>query len=254
MISVVMPAYNAAETIQDSIESVVKQTYDNWELIIVNDHSTDETQQRIDAAAKQDARIRVYHNSQNLGVAKSRNLGISQAQGEWVAFLDSDDLWHEEKLEKQLGCLIDNNGIISYTATAYMDATGNHSSYVLRAKSVLTYKDLLTQNLMSCSSVMVKREVILENPFVKIASDLTEDYLAWLTILRKEKYAYGVDECLLIYRLSNNSRSSNRVRSGLMTYRSYRQAGLIWIMAGLFTARYTLYNVKKRLAIRRGMA
>jgi len=249
-VSIIMPAYNAAETIQASIDSIKSQTWAGWELIIIDDGSKDITQQIINAAAKSDHRVRPAINKRNMGVAATRNAGIHMAKGEWIAFLDSDDLWHEDKLEKQLAFIDASNAAISYTATAYINKAGEVSNYVLPARHKLDYRQLLRSNIMSCSSVMVSRDVITRYPFPE--GGLHEDYVVWLKILREVGFAYGVDMPLLQYRMTDTSKSGRRFSSAIMIYHAYRVVGYGRVGAFLLTLRYAAHSIPKRGRVRRG--
>ena len=247
-VSVIMPAYNAERYIKESIESVLAQTYSDWELIIVDDSSQDRTQDIATQFSSKNERIHVLRNETNQGVAKSRNRGVAEATGEWIAFLDSDDIWDTQKLEKQLKLTeIHPDAALTYTSSSFMTATGERYSFILHAEPIFTYKDLLHRNLLSCSSVMAKRNWMLRYPFP--SGELHEDYAVWLQMLRELPCAYGVDEPLLIYRLSNTSKSSNRVKSGQMIYRSYRQTGCGVISSVCLTLRYLPYSIGKRKKI-----
>jgi len=245
-----MPAYNAANTIAQSINSVRSQTCDNWELIVVDDASKDATAQIVHGFAEADSRIRLYSNKQNLGIAASRNFGIQQASGSLIAFLDSDDLWHEDKLQKQLAFMKATSAKVSYTGTAYINQAGVRSGYTLRVKEKLVLQDLLKGNVMSCSSVMICRDLMLRFPFPK--GKLHEDYVVWLKVITEVGCAYGLDEPLLLYRLSGSSYSGRRLKSALMVYRSYRVAGYGPLVAAVFTLRYAMHSIPKRLRVRRG--
>jgi len=247
-ISIIMPAFNAEKTISQSIESVISQTYKDWELIIINDNSSDKTAQIIKEAADNDNRIRYLTHEYNKGVAEARNAGIKIAQGERIAFLDSDDLWTADKLEKQLSLIKEKNAIISYTATSYINEAGKKSGYILQASPRLTYRQLLKRNIMSCSSVIVQRDAMLRHPFPK--GDMHEDYAVWLSILREADHAYGHNEPLLIYRISAGSKSHNRLRSARMLLASYKHIGYGRVAAFLLTVRYLFHSVSKRLNIR----
>jgi len=249
-VSIIMPAYNAERTIASSIDSVRFQTCDNWELIIIDDASADTTAQIVRKAVQEDSRIRLYSNKQNMGIAESRNYGIRQAKGNWIAFLDSDDRWQEDKLQKQLGFIETTSAKVSYTGTAYINEAGVRSGYTLCAKEKLTLPDLLKGNVMSCSSVMICRDLMLRYPFPK--GRLHEDYAVWLNVIKETKYAYGLDEPLLIYRISGSSNSGRRLKSALMTYRSYLAVGYSHVKSVLFTLRYALHSILKRLRIRKG--
>ncbi|MGI6745549.1 MAG: putative teichuronic acid biosynthesis glycosyltransferase TuaG [Firmicutes bacterium ADurb.Bin300] len=250
-ISVVMPAYNAESFIEDAVNSVLAQTFEDYELIIIDDCSGDNTYEMIEGFARKDSRIRVYRNEKNSGVSFTRNFGISVARYKWIAFLDSDDMWRPKKLEKQLELLKEHpNAIITYTGSSFIDFEGTPFSYNLPAVPVITYKELLKHNLLSCSSVMVKKDVIKR---IKMAHDkMHEDYSAWLQILREYEYAFGINEPLLVYRISKNSKSANRIKSARMIYNSYRYVGYNFIIAALLMLRYSIYSIKKRRLIKRG--
>jgi len=244
-----MAAYNAEATIVESIGSVISQTFFDWELIVVDDCSLDGTVGIVRALAEVDSRIRLYRHPVNKGVAAARNLGLGEAVGEWIAFLDSDDVWLEEKLERQLGFAKEYGAVITYTATAYMDSTGRMFDYVLPAVFRLTYRELLRRNIMSCSSVMVQRDVMVNFP---ICADTHEDYVAWMRIVRGVGYAAGLNKPLLLYRMGEETKSSGRIRSALMTFRVYRLVGYGGVLSGLYTLRYSIHSITKRILIRLG--
>jgi len=238
-----MPAYNAAATIGESIKAVMAQTSPDWELIIVDDASTDQTVKI--AEAYKDSRIQIHSHVVNQGVAAARNLGMQHAKGEYIAFLDSDDLWEKDKLEKQVQFMQENRAVISYTGTAYIRG-GKRSGYVLRAERELPYKTLLKRNIMSCSSVMVRRESMLPFP----SGYMHEDFAVWLSVVRECGCAYGLDEPLLIYRMGEATKSSSRIKSAWMNWSSYREVGCGRIVSTIFMFRYAIHSVTKRLRIR----
>lgn len=251
LISIIMPAYNAQSTIGDSINSVLAQTYTNWELIIVNDCSTDKTASIIKDFAATDHRIHLHTNKQNIGCAATRNAAMSKARGQWLAFLDSDDIWRADKLEKQLQFSEETKALIIYTATSYINKHGKISNYVLPAEREFSYKSLLRRNIMSCSSVMVRADVMVPFPYSK-KGDMHEDYAAWLQILRKVGHAYGLNQPLLQYRLTDSSKSGKRLNSAKMAYRAYRTAGYSAFSAILLTLRYAFHSISKRSHIKAG--
>ena len=258
MISIIMPAYQAEKTIADSIRSVLAQSFQDWELIAIDDCSTDNTCGLLEELKKSLPRetgekIRLIKKQKNTGVSESRNLGAEMAQGDWIAFLDSDDLWAADKLEKQMQ-LLDKNpdaGIL-FTGSAFIRENGERSSYVLQVPEEITYRRLLRQNLISCSSVVMRRELFLRHRMQH--DELHEDFLLWLKLLKEGVKAYGVNEPLLIYRLSPASKSGNKLRAARMTWRVYRHMGL-----GLGTSlsclmSYTLRNTLKYRRIYKGFA
>jgi len=246
LISVIMPAYNAEKYIAKSIESVLEQTYVNFELIIVNDASTDNTDAIIDKYCKKDSRITKYLNSKNSGVAYTRNFGIEKANGEWITFLDSDDLWREDKLQKQIDLLIKNKmePILVYTGSSFIDENDNQYKYVMEVPKQIEYKQLLKQNIISCSSVLVKKEAFNN---IKMEHDnMHEDFLLWLNILKKYKInAFGVNEPLLTYRISKNSKSGNKIKAAKMTYMVYKHIGLNLIQRMYYMFHYITRSLMK---------
>ena len=248
MVSIVMPAYNAARFIGDAIRSVQAQTVEDWELLVIDDGSRDGTVRLAERLASADSRIRLLKNERNRGVSETRNRGVRKARGEWVAFLDSDDLWREDKLERQLALIEAHPGAaLTYTASAFMDEDGKPYDYVLPAREEISYKELLRHNLLSCSSVMARRDVLLRHPFPGDA--MHEDYAVWLEILKEVPCACGVNEPLLIYRMYPGSKSGNRLNSARMLYRTYRHAGCGPLRSGAMLLPYTLYSVRKRRRI-----
>lgn len=241
-----MPAYNAQQTIKASIDSVLAQTYSDWELIIIDDASKDGTIKAIEEIKliSGEQRITLLSNEKNAGAAQSRNLGISHARGGFLAFLDADDLWHKSKLEKQISFMEETSADISYTATAYMNESGDMYNYILQAQKKLTYERLLKSNLMSCSSVMIRRDMMLPFP----DGNMHEDYAVWLQVVRKVGHAYGLSEPLLTYRVAKGTKSSKRISSAKMIYNSYCYVGYGKFAAGRLTLGYSVHSIIKRLA------
>lgn len=254
IISIVMPARNAEKTIRQAVQSVLDQTYTRWELIVIDGGSEDSTvkivQEMKDAGAsdpERKSRIRIL-KSDGKGVAAARNCGIRAAQGKWIAFLDSDDLWHPDKLRRQMRLAArKKDAAILYTGSAFILEDGRRLSWQMRVPPSVTFRQLLKQNVISCSSVMIRRELALRYPMVQDSAygDMHEDYLTWLRVLRAGGRAYGLKEPLLIYRLSKSSRSGNKLRAAAMTYRVYRSVGLGWVSALYNFFWYAMKNIKK---------
>lgn len=245
MVSIVMPAYNAAKTIRSSVESIQAQTVTDWELVVIDDGSKDDTAAILSELAASDSRIRFLQNEKNSGASYTRNRAVELAQGEWIAFLDSDDMWKPEKLEKQLRLAGEHpDMVICYTASSFINDDGEPYGYVMEAIERMTYKMLLRRNLLSCSSVMIRASVMKG---IKMPNDrMHEDYYVWLTVVRECGVAYGINEPLLVYRLCANSKSSNRIKSAKMLFNSYRAVGYNPLTAALLMFRYTFHSVSKR--------
>lgn len=258
MISIIMPAYQAEKTIADAIRSVLAQSFQDWELIVIDDCSADNTCGLVEELKKNLPRemgekIRLIKKQKNTGVSESRNLGAEMAQGDWIAFLDSDDLWATDKLEKQMQLLAAHpDAGILFTGSAFIRGNGERSSYVLQVPEEITYRRLLRQNLISCSSVVMRRELFLRHRMQH--DELHEDFLLWLKLLKDGVRAYGVNEPLLLYRLSPASKSGNKLHAARMTWRVYRHMGLGFGTSLSCLVSYTLRNTLKYRRIYKGFA
>lgn len=223
-ISVIMPAYNAAATLGQAVESVLSQSYRYWELIIVDDCSADETFAIASQYAEKDSRIRVLKNEKNSGASRTRHRAVEAATGLWIAFLDSDDLWQSDKLEKQVIRQQETKAQLVFTGSAFIREDASRVDWVMHVPETVGYRQILKQNVISNSSVLVRKELFLQHEV--IASDLHEDYACWLKMLRCGIVAHGIDEPLLIYRLSAGSKSGNKLKSAKMNWNAYRAAGI----------------------------
>lgn len=248
LISIIMAAYNAEKTIEVAIQSVIRQTYENWELIVVNDCSKDSTLEIVSTLAKSDRRIRIINNPVNCGASQTRHNGLMKAKGEWVAILDSDDMWTSDKLEKQISLQEKTGAELLFTGSAFVNDSGQRLDWVLHVPEKIGYKQLLKQNLISNSSALLKTDLFKQ--YEAIGDNMHEDFACWLQILKTGRVAYGIDEPLLIYRLSSNSKSSNKIKAALMNWNTYRYVGLGLIEAIVFEIYYTINNLKKYSKLR----
>lgn len=243
LVSVIMPAYNAEKYISQAIDSVRAQTYSDWELIVVDDASKDSTNTIVREYCREDSRIKLLRNSKNQGVSHTRKNGVEAAAGEWIAFLDSDDAWRPEKLEKQLALQKQYKAKLIFTGSSFMDSEGNSMEWVLHAPKEIEYRQLLKQNLISNSSVLIEKKAYQE--CAVLADDMHEDFACWLRFLRKGNTAYGVDEPLLIYRLSAQSKSGNKLKAAKMNWKTYRAVGLNVVLAAYYMGWYAAKSVLK---------
>lgn len=213
LVSIIMPAYNSEKFIRDAINSVIEQTYQNWELIIVDDCSTDKTSEIIRSYKAIEPRIICSKLNVNSGAAIARNNAVDMAKGSYIAFLDSDDLWEPEKLYKQIGFM--NQYGFDFTCTGFykVDEQGCHLNQKVRAKPKSDYWDIL-KNCPGNSTVIYDARAIGK---IK-AEDIRKrnDYVMWLKVIRKTKYLYGLDEFLGSHRIRKGSISWNKV--GLVKY------------------------------------
>ncbi len=221
-ISVIIPAYRCASTIRKAVDSALVQEAD-LEVLVINDCSPDELDTVMETY-RDEKRVRYYKNTSALGAGGSRNRGVALAEGKYVAFLDADDWWAEDKLKKQLAILEKADApVLCATGRELASPDGKLTGRVIPVREKITYRQLLLQNSINCSSAVLLRGVAQEFPMEY--EDGHEDYLTWLKILKKYGYALAVNEPLLKYRLSTTGKSGGKLQSARMTYRTYRRAG-----------------------------
>lgn len=221
-ISVIIPAYNAGDFLSTAVQSVLNQSHRNLELLIIDDASTDATGQLAQVFAAQDARVRYHRNPSNTGVARSRNLGVSLARFDWIAFLDSDDRWQPDKLALQAAYLQRHAVDLVYTGYDLMDAAGRPIGFRFHVPETLTYPQLLRQNLISCSGILLKKRWCQKFPMD--ADVFHEDFLNWLSMLRYGAAAGGIDLPLHTVRIGRpRSKSGNKLRSAAANLQTYRR-------------------------------
>ena len=210
LVSIVTPNYNCQKYIAETIESVLKQTYTNWEMLIVDDCSTDGSYETALEYSKKDTRIKVFRNEKNSGAAISRNKAIEESEGEYLAFLDSDDLWLPEKLEKQIKFMQDNGCDFSFTKYEHIDEQNHSLLKVAKVIKRLTYKRMMLHCFPGCLTVIYNQKKIgkIYTPNIKKNNDSALFY----PVLRVTSNAMGLDECLGLYRIRKNSISRNKIK------------------------------------------
>ncbi len=216
LVSIIMPVYNGETTIGESISSVLAQSYECWELIIVDDCSTDDTRSVI--GRYNDSRIHYHIQAENAGVAQARNRGIELAKGRFIAFLDSDDLWLPEKLTRQIAFMRENHYGFTYTEYRYFTGKLQNISKLVRVKDVVDYKELLRGNSIGCLTVVLDKKMF---PNIEMPKWRHEDYITWLNMLKNGAKAYGMHEDLARYRKSMYSLSGNKWKSLYWTWLVY---------------------------------
>ena len=218
LISVIMPVYNGGSTIRQAVESVFCQNIP-LELLVIDDGSTDQTSEVLSVYQNRPD-FHYLKNPHNIGAAASRNRGVQEAHGQYVAFLDADDWWE--------------NG---------MNYDGTPAGKYIPVKETVSYRDLLKHNSINCSSVLLLRDVAAEFPMEH--DDSHEDYLTWLKILRKYGPAAGIDRPLLKYRMSKTSKSGDKKKSAIMTYKVYRYMGYSHMRCILYFISYAIHGFWK---------
>lgn len=219
MISIVTPSYNSSQFIAETIMSVLRQSFDDWELIIVDDCSTDNSVELIQDFVKQDSRIRLIQLSENSGAACARNRAIEFAQGRFIAFLDSDDYWYPDKLFKQIRFMLDSDIAFSYSAYQKIDENGFAIGVVGVPKQV-SYNDLLKTNCIGCLTAIYDTKKL--GKVYMPTNTKREDFATWLNILKKIDYAYGMNEMLAQYRVYSSQSSAKKMKMAKENWRLYR--------------------------------
>ena len=209
LISIITPNYNCASFIGQTIESVLSQTYKNWEMLIIDDCSTDNSIEIIEKYIKQDTRIKLFKTKFNSGSPiEPRNIGIQIAQGRFIAFLDSDDIWLSDKLEFQIPLFDDINVAIVYSNYEKMTDTGERKNRIIKAPKRLCYKQLLKSNYIGCLTAIYD---VSKSGKVFFSKFRHEDYVLWLTILRFGYIAVNTNTLGALYRIRENSITSNKL-------------------------------------------
>ena len=210
LVSIIMPSYNTAKFISETIESVLEQTYTNWELIIVDDCSTDNTDEVVKSFLS-DNRIKYIKNEKNSGAAVSRNRALREAKGKWIAFLDSDDLWLPVKLEKQIAFMKENDYHFSYTNYVEINEASIPNGRFITGPKRITKRGMYNYCWMGCLTVMYDAETV---GLIQIADiKKNNDYAMWLKICKKSE-CYLLDEVLAMYRRGRTgSISSHSVKT-----------------------------------------
>jgi len=219
-VSVIMPSFNSSKFIVDSINSVVSQSFKNWELIIIDDCSCDDSVTIIKKFCEVDSRVKLFVNDINFGVAEARNRGIQEANYPLIAFIDSDDIWVNSKLEIQVKFMLDFKAAISFSQYYRINEFGLVIGEVLKIPEKISYNNLLKGNSIAMSTSMVNTKIIGFNKFEKIGH---EDYYFWLSYLRNGFIALGINENLCFYRVHSNSLSFNKFKAVKFTWYIYRK-------------------------------
>ena len=244
LVSVIMPAYNAEKYIEKAIMSVVNQTYTNWELIVIDDGSKDSTSEIVEKLVKKDERIAFFANEKNMGVARTRNRGFDLAKGEYVALLDSDDIWLEEKLEKQLALFSETDADIVYTSYGIIDVEDKKYKEDYLVPSQTDFEKMLGENHIGCSTVVLKKNVTEKYRFNE--NFYHEDYVLWMQLLKDGHKAYGLTEVLVQYRFYPGSRAANKIKSAQKRWIIYREyLDLPFVKSVVCLVNYMLAGIKK---------
>ncbi len=222
LVSIITPTFNSEEFLSQTIDSILNQSYKAWELIIVDDYSTDNTIQLIDTYQKKHSNISLIQNTTNQGAGVSRNKGIIAAKGDFIAFLDADDLWKPNKLEVQINLMIKNNLDVCFSSYDLIDEDGNNLFKRVKALPELTYNKLLRSNYVGNLTGVYNCKTLGKIPSTKLRK--RQDWILWLEAIKKSnKPATGIQEPLAFYRVRKDSMSSNKFNLIWHNFQVYRK-------------------------------
>ena len=244
-VSIVVPVYNAASYIRETVEMVKAQTYSDWELILVNDCSTDNSLEILDELSDADSRIKVYSNEKNSGAAMTRNNGVSKVNGRFLAFLDADDKWMPNKLEKQLAFMEEHDASFCFTAYEFGDENAKPTGKIVTVPEKLTYRKALSRTIIFTTTVMFDLEKI-DKKLIHMPNIGSEDTATWWSILRTGVAAYGLNEVLAIYRRPAQSLSSNKAVAIMRIWYLYREQEGLSVLYSFFNLVMWAYRATMR--------
>ncbi|MCB0367785.1 MAG: glycosyltransferase family 2 protein [Bdellovibrionaceae bacterium] len=244
LVSIITPVYNSEAFINKAMDSVQSQTYPHWEMLVVMDAgTTDRTPMLVQQRAKEDSRIKLIQVPQGKGLALSRNYAISQAQGRYIAFLDSDDLWLPDKLTQQIDFMRKNDYAFTCTAFRRIDVAGHKKGRLIEVPQEITYSRLLQQNCIGCLTVVLDKT---KTGPVEFQETKHEDFILWLDLIKKGHACYGLNQDLARYRIVDASRSADKFESVRNTWRIYREVeGLSLPHAALRLSQFAMRNLSK---------
>ncbi len=233
LVSIIMPSYNCEVYVEETIRSVQAQTYENWEIIFMDDCSTDDTIRIVSAMREKDPRIHLYQNISNLGAAVSRNNALREAKGRWIAFLDSDDIWVPTKLEKQVKFMEENGYAFSYTKYQEIDSEGKLTGVEVSGPMLVTKTGMYAFCWPGCLTVMYDSTKVGLIQIEDIKKN--NDYAMWLKVCKKAE-CYLLDECLAMYRRGRQGSVSSHSVSTMIKwhYKLFRDAEKMGVIASLW--------------------
>lgn len=245
LVSIVVPVYNCKKFIEDTVNCVKEQTYSNWELLLINDCSTDNSVEIIEKYLE-DKRIKLINLNQNSGAAIARNEGIKFANGKYIAFLDADDLWKRNKLQKQVKFMSTNNYTFSYTGYEFTDEDGNETGKIVNVPSSITYKEALKNTTIFTSTVMFDVEKLGKDLISMPNVRRGQDTATWWKVLKTGVVAHALNDKLSLYRRSENTLSSNKFKALKRTWNLYRHVEKIPMIKSIYYFSWYVFNAIRR--------
>ena len=233
LVSIIIPYYKKKSYFEQTLKSILKQKYKFFEILIIYDDNNKEDLPFLKTLKKKDKRIKLFINKKNIGAGMSRNKGIKLSKGKYIAFIDSDDLWHPEKLKIQLNFMVKNRVLISHTSYNIIDQKNLKIGY--REAKKIEYKDLLKSCDIGLSTVMIKKTLLKNRYFAKLKTK--EDYILWLKLAKKKNVFYAIKKSLTSWRSLENSLSSSIIQKlfdGYFVYRNFLKQSVFKSLFSLF--------------------
>tara|TARA_B100000214_G_scaffold141453_1_gene101124 strand:- start:3908 stop:4657 length:750 start_codon:yes stop_codon:yes gene_type:complete len=246
LVSIITPFYNSTDFIQQCIESVIAQTYTNWEMIIIDDYSQKNQKKRLQMLCEKDSRIKIFFSTKNIGPSKARNIGLKEAKGRYIAFLDSDDFWAPKKLEKQIFFMQKRGIAFSYTTYQSISEDGKKIYSVIKANDEINYYSYLKNTIIGCLTVIIDRDITgnFEMPNIRSSHDMA----LWLLIMKRGFNAYGLNDNLASYRIVSNSNTSRKIEAARDVWKVYREIEKLSFFYSTWCFIHYVFNaVKKRI-------
>ena len=246
MISIVVPVHNAEKFLEETIKSVMAQTYTDWELLLVDDCSKDASKTIASGYEALDKRIRLIALEENVGAAKARNVGIKESKGAYLAFLDADDIWVKEKLERELGFMKEKQAAFVFSGYEFADEQAVGTGKIVKVPETINYKQALKNTTIFTSTVLFDRSKI-DTELLLMPDVKSEDTATWWQILKTGIEAYGLNENLVLYRRSANTLSSNKFEAIKRIWYLYRKVEKL----NIFSSCYNFIGYAVRAVLRR---
>jgi teichuronic acid biosynthesis glycosyltransferase TuaG len=246
LVSIITPSYNSARFINECVSSVLEQTYTNWELIIVDDASSDNSRELIKNIAAGDKRIKFAFLTENIGAAGARNIALEMSEGRYIAFLDSDDLWKKEKLTKQIDFMQSNDVSFSFSSYEPMSENGMEIFKEIKAPLKINYNSFLKNTIIGCLTVVLDKQKIGDVKMPNLRT--SQDMALWLSIMKGGVTAFGIDQSLAYYRIVGDSNTSNKFKVIKGVWGIYRnEEGFGCVKSTWYFLNYAFNAVKKRI-------
>ena len=246
LISIITPSYNSEKYLKECIESVLNQTYSNWEMLIVDDASIDGSRSIIESYSSKESRIKAILLDENIGAAEARNIAIDRSEGRYIAFLDSDDIWFPEKLDIQLMFMRDNKYSFTFSSYEVITEDGLKVTSRISVPIKISYSQYLKNTIIGCLTVMIDKSKFdnIKMPILRSSHDMA----LWLDLLREEGYAYGIQQPLAQYRNVKSSNTSNKFKAACDVWKVYRHHENLNFLYSIYNFMFYVFNAfKKRI-------